>query len=50
MEGMDSRVSYAHFSALISGASKAFFLAQRGLCQDETPSPFLFAIVGEALS
>lgn len=40
----------AHFSILVNGAPKGFFRAQRGFCQGDPLSPFLFAIVGEALS
>lgn len=44
------RVRSAHFSILTNGTSKDFFPACRGLSQGDPSSPFLFVIVGEALS
>lgn len=43
-------VSTTHFSILINDTSKGFFPAQRGIRQGDPLSPFLFAIVGVALS
>lgn len=43
-------VSSAYFPILINGSPKGFFPAQRGLRLGDPLFPFLFTIVGEALS
>ena len=43
-------VQSAHYSILVNGSPKCFFKASRGLRQGDPASPFLFVIVGEALS
>ena len=43
-------VQSEHYSILVNGSPKVFFHASRGLCQGDPLSPFLFVIVGRALS
>lgn len=43
-------ISSASFSILFNGSPKGFIKAKSGLRQSDPPSPFLFVIVGEALS
>lgn len=43
-------ISSAMFSIMINGSPKGFFPVQRGLGQGDPLTPFLFVIVGEALS
>lgn len=43
-------VSSAHFSILVNGTPEGFFPTIRGIHQGDPLPPFLFAIVGEALS
>lgn len=43
-------MAHPNFFMMINGSPKGFFPAQRGLRQANPRSPFLFVIMGEAVS
>ena len=50
LNGETGSKSVSQISILINGSPKGFFPAERGLLEGDPLSPFLFAIIGEALS